>query len=80
MRLFKNIGSIKIIKSLVYGMPLLFKILFRAKKMTQTWKVRDYHQYLNTPLNEIRRAHGLTLLEYSDSYSSSLKFGSNSCF
>ena len=65
-KLIKNIGFLGIIKSLFFGVPLLFKIYFRAKKMTRKWEIRDYGKYLNVPLNKIRDEYGLNILTYNN--------------
>jgi len=63
-QLIKNIGFINIVKSLITGLPLLYKTYFRAKKMTRKWKTRGYEQYMDTPLAEIRKAFNLEILDY----------------
>jgi len=64
-KLVKDIGFINIVKSLIMGLPLLFKTYSRAKKMTRKWSVRGYHQYMDVPLADIRRQFNLEILEYN---------------
>ena len=64
-KLVKDIGFINIVKSLIMGVPLLFKTYWRAKKMTRKWCVRGYHQYMDTPLADIRGEFNLEILEYN---------------
>jgi len=53
-KLFKDIGLINIIKALIIGLPLLYKIYLRSRKMTRKWETRGYEQYMDMPLGEIR--------------------------
>jgi hypothetical protein len=63
-KLIKDVGFITIVKSLIFSMPLLYRIYFNAKKMPHKWAVRDYHQYLDTPLAEIRKEFNVEILKY----------------
>ena len=63
-QLVKSIGFVNIAKSLILGLPLLIKILFRARKMTRRWQIKGYEKYMDTPLGEIRKEHNLRILEY----------------
>jgi hypothetical protein len=63
-KLIKDIGFINIVKSLFLGIPLLYKVYFYSRKMTRKWSMRGYHQYMNTPLVEIRREFNLQILKY----------------
>ncbi len=63
-KLIKDIGFINIVKSLFLGIPLLYKVYSRAKKMTRKWNTRGYHQYMDTPLGEIRKEFNLDVLKY----------------
>jgi len=63
-KLIKDIGFINIVKSLFLGIPILWKIYSRAKKMTRKWNTRGYHQYMDTPLVEIRKEFNLEILKY----------------
>ena len=63
-KLVKDIGFINIIKSLVLGLPLLFKIFSRSKKMSRKWKTKDYEQYMDSSLADIRKDFNLNILEY----------------
>lgn len=65
-KVVENIGSINIIKSLFWGIPLLIRVYFRSRKMSHKWAARDYQEYMNTPLSEVRKIHQLTILEYSN--------------
>ena len=64
IKLIKDIGMINIIKSLILGLPLLYGIYFRSRKMTRKWKTRGYEQFMDTPLVEIRKLFNLKILEY----------------
>lgn len=64
-KLIKDTGFVNIIKSLFFGMPLFYKIYWRTRKMTRKWKTRGYHQYMDTPLVEIRKEFNLEILKYN---------------
>lgn len=63
-QLIKDIGFFNIVKSLFFGLPLLYKIYLHSRKMTRKWKTKGYEQYMDTPLVEIRKAFNLKTLEY----------------
>ena len=62
--LIKRIGVINIAKSIVFSLPLLFKIYFRSRNMNCRWKTKGYEKYLDVPLVEIRREFNLVILNY----------------
>lgn len=63
-KLIADIGIINIIKSLIFGFPLFCKIFWRSKKMNRQWKVKDYQQYMDVPLGELRADFNLLILDY----------------
>jgi len=63
-QLLKSIGLVNIMKSLFLGLPLLYRVYIQSRKMTKKWKVRDYQQFMDTPLVEVRRAFNVQILEY----------------
>ncbi|NQZ83261.1 MAG: hypothetical protein HRT52_19830 [Colwellia sp.] len=63
-KLIKEIGFINIVKSLFLGIPLLYKVYLRTRKMTRKWETRGYHQYMDTPLVKIRKEFNLNILKY----------------
>ena len=63
-QLIQNIGFINIVKSLILGIPLLYKTYFRARKMSCKWKTRGYEQYMDTPLVDLRIEFNLEILKY----------------
>lgn len=65
IKLLKEIGFLNIVKSLFFGVPYLFMIFFRSRKMTRKWETRGYEQYMDIPLNEIRKIYNLKILEYN---------------
>jgi hypothetical protein len=64
--LLKDIGVLDLIKSIIFSIPLFFRILNRSRKMTSKWQVRDYGEYLDMPLKDIREIFNLKILEYED--------------
>ena len=63
-KLIKEIGFINIVKSLFFGIPLLYKVYSSTRKMTRKWETRGYHQYMDTPLIKIRKEFNLNILKY----------------
>lgn len=63
--LVKDIGFVFIVKSLFLGLPLLYKIYINTRKMSRKWNIRGYHQYMDTPLVEIRKEFNLEILKYN---------------
>ncbi|OUR65918.1 hypothetical protein A9Q79_02765 [Methylophaga sp. 42_25_T18] len=63
-KLIENIGFVNIVKSLILGLPLLYKTCIQARKMNRKWKTRGYEQYMDTPLVEIRKEFNLEILKY----------------
>ena len=63
-KLISDIGFINIVKSIFLGIPLLYKVYLRYRKMNRKWKVRGYHEYMDTPLVEIRKKFNLCVLKY----------------
>ena len=63
-KLLKEIGFINLVKSLVLGLPLLYRVYVQSRKMSRKWRTRDYQQYMDTPLVEVREAFNLEVLQY----------------
>jgi len=63
-KLIKDIGFINIVKSLFLGIPIMFRVYLRTRKMTRKWETRGYHHYMDTPLLEIRKEFDLDILKY----------------
>ncbi|NQY64380.1 MAG: hypothetical protein HRT38_11725 [Alteromonadaceae bacterium] len=63
-KLIKDIGFINIIKSIFLGLPLLYKIYLRSKKMTHKWEVKGYEKYMDVPLTDVRKIFNLKILRY----------------
>lgn len=63
-KLINDIGFINIVKCMFFSIPLLYKVYFRTRKMTRKWETRGYHQYMDTPLVEIRKEFNLDILKY----------------
>jgi len=61
-KLIKQVGFINIVKSLFLGLPLLYKIFLRSRKMTRKWQTKDYEKYMDTSLMEIRTEFNLNIL------------------
>lgn len=64
--LLKEIGWGDILKSVIFSIPFFFKILSRSRKMSKKWKVRNYDEYLDMPLKDIRSLFNVKILEYKD--------------
>ncbi|MCJ8299955.1 MAG: hypothetical protein MJK13_13615, partial [Pseudomonadales bacterium] len=63
-RLIKQIGFINIVKSIVCGLPLLLKIYRRSRTMSRKWQIKGYQPYMDTPLDQLRKAFNLKILDY----------------
>lgn len=63
-RLIKQIGFINIVKSIVFGLPLLLKIYRRSRTMSRKWQIKGYQPYMDTPLDQLRKAFNLKILDY----------------
>lgn len=63
-KVIKSIGFMNIFKSLILGLPLLFRTYLNSRKMTRKWKTKDYDKYMDIPLVEIRKEYNLNILEY----------------
>jgi len=63
-KLIKDIGFINVVKSLIFSLPLVFKILFLSKNMTCKWKHEGYEKHMDTPLVDIRNQYNLKILTY----------------
>jgi hypothetical protein len=64
-KLINSIGFINIVKSLFLGIPILYKVYLRTRKMTRKWETRGYDQYMDIPLVKIRKEFNLDILKYS---------------
>ncbi|OUR99509.1 hypothetical protein A9Q84_00380 [Halobacteriovorax marinus] len=63
-KLIQDIGPKLLVKSLIFGIPLMCKVFLRSKKMSRKWQVRGYEEYLDMPLGEIRKLFKLEILKY----------------
>jgi len=63
-KLIKQIGFINIVKSIVYGLPLLIQIYRRSRKMNRKWQTKGYQPYMDTPLGQLRKIFKLEILDY----------------
>jgi len=64
-KLIKDIGIINIVKYLVFSLPLLFRIYFCSRNMSQKWVTKGYGKHMDTPLAEIRDEFNLRILDYN---------------
>jgi len=63
-QLIKQIGPKLLIKSSIYVLPLMAKIIALSLKMNRRWDLRGYQEHLNTPLGELRDSYNLKILDY----------------
>lgn len=61
-QLLKDIGLLRLLKALIYSVPLFVTIFFRTRKMTKLWDHKNYQQHLNRKLDELRAEYNLRIL------------------
>jgi hypothetical protein len=66
IRLFKEIGLIRLMLLYVRLLPKVFKIFRRARKMKNKWLYRFDEKYLQLPISFIRNDYGIEILNYED--------------
>ena len=64
-QLIKDVGVWKILGSIVFGLPSLVRIAWRARAMSIKWTLGDYQRYLDVPLDELRAQFNVQILPYS---------------
>lgn len=53
----------QITRDMFRSLPYFWKVWRRSKKMTKPWDFYGWRDYLDTPLDEIRRIHGIELID-----------------
>jgi hypothetical protein len=61
-QILKNMGFWVLIKVLFLSLPLMFKVINRSRKMSQKWDHKNYEQYLDLPLYQVRETFNLQIL------------------
>ncbi len=62
-KLIKEIGLLLILKSLLYSIPLILKIYMRSSRMNRKWEHKNYQEYMDRPLGELRKSFNLKILD-----------------
>jgi len=66
-QVLREIGHIKLLKTWFKNFPNIIRIVYRSKKMHKKWSAREFEQYLEMTLQEIRAEYGIQVIESSSS-------------
>lgn len=59
----KTFGPYRLVKRLILTLPRVVKVVFYALfRLKKKWNHFEYHQYLNTPLNQIRKEFWIKIM------------------